>query len=329
KTESLIKKSEKNVSESGFGDFYLKTIPVYIETAHLDEALEYCTKAHTLFSEKKDLENLAKVNSYFAFIYAQLNNTPKAIDYYKKTLGFYKTKNDKTGIIKSLNNLGNAYFVLSRYDSSQYYFQKSQMVLQEYNDPVLKAFVLSNLGKLFFSKKEYTQAENYLLEAKNILQQNKINDKEANYNANYNLATFYIKQNKPLEALDYAIKTGDFVQKNIVDFNNIKYLSNLYNAYLLNKDYKNATITFQKYDSVREILNIEEKAVNVERIKAQHEYELKHKLNTLKQDKRNLVYTVILVVFLLVIIISVLIAINYKNRTEALDLEKKLIEARE
>lgn len=329
KTEILIKKSEKNVSESGLGKFYLKTIPIYIETAHFDEALEYCTKAHTLFSEKKDLENLAKVNSYFAFIYAQLNNTPKAIDYYKKTLGFYKTKNDKTGIIKSLNNLGNAYFVLSRYDSSQYYFQKSQMVLQEYNDPVLKAFVLSNLGKLFFSKKEYTQAENYLLEAKNILQQNKINDKEANYNANYNLATFYIKQNKPLEALDYAIKTGDFVQKNIVDFNNIKYLSNLYNAYLLNKDYKNATITFQKYDSIREILNIEEKAVNVERIKAQHEYELKHKLNTLKQDKRNLVYTVILVVFLLVIIISVLIAINYKNRTEALDLEKKLIEARE
>lgn len=329
KTESLIKQAEKNVSEADLGDFYLKIIKIYTDTNRFDEALEYCTKAHDLFSEKNNPENLAKVYSYFAFIYAQLNDPQKAIEYYKKTLGFYEKKKDKAGIIKSLNNLGNAYFVLSKYDSSQYYFQKSQVIFKEYNDPVLKAFVLSNLGKLFFSKKEYAQAENYLLEAKSILEQNKISDKEANYNANYNLATFYIKQNKPSEALIYAKKTGDFVQKNAVDFENIKYLNNLYNAYFLNHDYKNAATTFRKYDSIREKLNIEEKAVNVERIKAQHEYELKQKLNSLKQDKRNLIYIIILVVFLLIVIISILTARNYKNKTEALDLEKKLIEARE
>ncbi|WP_435525681.1 hypothetical protein [Chryseobacterium indoltheticum] len=59
----------------------------------------------------------------------------------------------------------------------------------------------------------------------------------------------------------------------------------MYNAYLLNNDYKNAATTFKKYDSIRDMLNIEEKAVNVERIKAQHEYELKQKLTALKQEK--------------------------------------------
>lgn len=329
KVNSYIQKAKKVVSENNLGDFYLKTIQIYIDINHFDEALEYCTKAHEVFTEKKDLEKLAKVNSFFAFIYAQLNDPQRAIKYYKIALGFYEKKNDKAGMIKGLNNLGNAYFTLSKYDSSQYYFEKSQVIFKDYDAPALKAFVLSNLGKLYFNKKEYAQSEKYLLEAKNILEQNKINDPEANYNANYNLANFYIKRNNPSKALSYAEKTGDFIQKNTVDFSNIRYLDNLYNAYLLNNDYKNAALTFKKYDSIRDMMNIEEKAVNVERIKAQHEYELKKKLDTLKQEKRNLVYIVILVVFLLIVVICILYTINYRNKTEALNLEKKLIEARE
>lgn len=330
KASLYIQKAKKMVPEKDLGDFYLKTIQIYIDINHFDEALEYCTQAHNIFSERKDLEKLAKVNSFFAFIYAQLNDPQRAIKYYKITLGFYQKKNDKAGIIKSLNNLGNAYFTISKYDSSQYYFQKSQVIFKDYNNPTLKAFVMSNLGKLFFSKKEYTQSEKYLLEAKHILEQNNISDTDANYNVLYNLATFYIKRNDPVKALLYAKKTGDFVQtKSSVDFDNIRYLDNLYNAYLLNDDYKNAAVTFKRYDSIREMLNIEEKAVNVERIKAQHEYELKQKVNGLKQEKRNLVYIIILVVFLLIVVICILYTINYRNKTEALNLEKKLIEARE
>lgn len=329
KANSYIQKAKKIVPEKDLGDFYLKTIQIYIDINHFDEALEYCTKAHDVFTERKDLEKLAKVNSFFAFTYAQLNDPQRAIKYYKITLGFYQKKNDKAGIIKSLNNLGNAYFTISKYDSSQYYFEKSQVIFKDYDNPILKAFVMSNLGKLFFSKKQFKQSENYLLEAKNILVQNKIDDQDVNYNANYNLATFYINRQDPVKALLYAKKTGDFTEKKSVDFNNIKYLDNLYNAYLLNNDYKNAATTFQKYDSIREMLNIEEKAVNVERIKAQHEYELKQKLSSLKEEKRNLIYIIILVVFLLIVVICILYTINYRNKTEALNLEKKLIEARE
>ncbi|MBD3905815.1 tetratricopeptide repeat protein [Chryseobacterium sp. Ch-15] len=329
KVDLYIQKAKKAASDKDLGDFYLKAIQIYIDTNHFDEALEYCTKAHHLFTEKNDLEKLAKVNSFFAFIYAQLNDPQRAINYYKITLGFYEKKNDKAGMIKGLNNLGNAYLVLSKYDSSQYYFQRSHAIFKDYDDPVLKAFVVSNLGKLFVRKKEFTQAENYLLEAKNILEQNKIKDNETNYSVNYNLANFYIEQNKPSEALFYAKKTGDFFNKNSVSFNNIRYFKNLYKASELNSDYKNAVIAFTKYDSIRELMNIEEKAVNVERIKAQHEYELKQKLATLKQEKRNLIYIIVLVVFLLVVVICIFYTINYRNKTEALDLEKKLIEARE
>lgn len=329
KANLYIQKAKKAVPEKDLGDFYLKTIQIYIDINHFDEALEYCTKAHHAFTESKNPEKLAIVNSYFAFIYGQLNDPHRAIKYYKITLDFYQKKNDKARIIKSLNNLGNAYFSLSKYDLSQYYFQKSLLVFKDYDDPALKAFVMSNLGKLFFSKKQYVQSEKYLLEAKNILEQNKITDVDANYNVIYNLATFYVNRKEPVKALLYAKKAGEFIEEKSVDFDNIKYLDNLYKAYLLNDDYKNAAFTFQKYDSIREMLNIEEKAVNVERIKAQHEYELKQKLTSLKQEKKNLIYIIVLVIFLLIVVICILYTINYRNKTEALNLEKKLIEARE
>ncbi|WP_157444171.1 MULTISPECIES: tetratricopeptide repeat protein [unclassified Chryseobacterium] len=152
KTNLYIQKAKKIASEKDLEDFYLKTIQIYIDINHFDEALEYCTKAHEVFTEKKDLVKLAKVNSFFAFIYAQLNDPQRAIKYYKIALGFYEKKNDKAGMIKGLNNLGNAYFTLSKYDSSQYYFQKSQVIFKDYDDPILKAFVMSNLGKLFLVK---------------------------------------------------------------------------------------------------------------------------------------------------------------------------------
>ncbi|MGO4709089.1 helix-turn-helix transcriptional regulator [Chryseobacterium sp. 2TAF14] len=152
---------------------------------------------------------------------------------------------------------------------------------------------------------------------------------EANYNANYNLAKFYIEQKQPSEALFYAKRTGNFFNKNSVTFSSIRYFNNLYKAYELNGDYKNSVIAYSKYDSIRDLMNIEEKAVNVERIKAEHEYELKQKLSSLKQEKRNLIYIVILIVFLLIVVISILYTINYRNKNEALNLEKKLVEARE
>ena len=329
KAEAYIQEAKKSVPEKELGDFYLSLIKIYIDVNHFDTALDYCTKAYNLFTDENDIEKLAQIDSFFAYIYAQLNDPKRAIVYYKKTLSFYTKKNDKADIIKSLNNLGNAYLTLSKYDSSQYYFQKSQVIFKNYENPILKVFVLSNLGKLFFFKKDYAQAEKYLLEAKDILDHNKIDDKESNYNANYNLANFYIDRKQPAKALLYAKKVGDYTEKNTVNFINIKYLKTLYEAYLLNKDYENSSLVFKEYDSIRDLMNIEEKAVNVERLKAQHEYELKKKLDKLEQDKKNIVYVIVLVIFLSITIICILLAFNYKNKTEALNLEKKLIEARE
>ncbi|WP_435525683.1 hypothetical protein [Chryseobacterium indoltheticum] len=53
KADLYIQKAMKLASDKDLGDFYLKAIQIYIDINHFDEALEFCTKAHDVFTEKK------------------------------------------------------------------------------------------------------------------------------------------------------------------------------------------------------------------------------------------------------------------------------------
>ncbi|SHL12967.1 tetratricopeptide repeat protein [Chryseobacterium polytrichastri] len=327
--ELNIKKAEEVTLTKDLGDFYLESSEIYKNVGHFDTALDYCVKADNIFIEQKNDKKLAKVYGVFAFIYSQLNDTKRAISYYKKLLMYHEKIHNKEGIIKSLNNLGNAYFAISKLDSSQYYFEQALPVFKHYNDPALKSFIYSNLGKLKFFKGNSVEAENYLLEAKGILDHDSIEDERYRSTNYYTLANFYASTNNAQKALLYAKELGKYTDTKKVNFDNINYLKTLYNAYLLNADYKNASFTFKKYDSIRELLNIEQKAVNVEKIKIKHDYEVQKKIEDLENSKRNTLIALVVIGLLLITIICILLLINYKNKAEKFRLEHKLIEARE
>ncbi|MGE8554691.1 MAG: tetratricopeptide repeat protein [Chryseobacterium jejuense] len=328
KAEANIHQARKSVTDNDLGDFYLEAAKIYSDVNYFDLALDYSNKAYHIFWGKDEVKT-AKIDGVFAYTYSQLNDTRKAVTYYKKLLSFYQKQKQQTETIKALNNLGNAYLVLSKLDSSRYYFEEGLKSFETYHNPVLKAFVFSNFGKLNFLEGNRIKAEDYLLEANTILRKNTIEDHKSNYQVNYNLANFYIETQNPEKALLYAQNVGKYITSNGVNFDNTNYLRTLYRAYQLNKDYKHSVETFKKYDSIRELLNIEEKAVNVERLKVRHDYELQKRLDTIEQDKKNILYVVMAVILLLIVIISILLLINFRNKAEKLRLEKKLIENRE
>jgi uncharacterized integral membrane protein len=70
------------------------------------------------------------------------------------------------------------------------------------------------------------------------------------------------------------------------------------------------------------LLNVEEKAVNVERLKVKHDYELQKRLDTIEQDRKNMQYAVMVIILLLVLVICILLLINFRNKAEKLRLEK-------
>ncbi|WP_347219813.1 tetratricopeptide repeat protein [Chryseobacterium sp.] len=328
KAELNIQQAGKIVTDNDLGDFYLEAAKIYSDVNYFDLALDYSNKAYHLFW-RKDEEKTARVDGVFAYTYSQLNDTRKAVTYYKKLLNFYQKKKQQSETIKALNNLGNAYLALSKLDSSRYYFEKASLAFETYNDPALKAFVFSNLGKLNYFEGNHHKAEGYLLAAEDILKKNAVKDFDSNCQVNYNLANFYIDTQNSEKALLYAKSLGEFIAPNAIDFNTTNYLKTLYKAYQLNKDYKLSVETFKKYDSIRELLNVEEKAVNVERLKVRHDYELQKMLDKIEQDKKNMLYAVIAIILLLVVVISILLLINFRNKAEKLRLEKKLIENRE
>lgn len=328
KAEQYLHKARKSVPDKDLGNFYIEAAKIYSDMNYFDLALDYSSKAYHLFLDK-DEEKTAKIDGIFAYTYSQLNDTKRAVIYYKKLLSFYQKQKKEVETIKALNNLGNAYLVLSKLDSSRYYFEKGLMAFEHYNDPVLKAFVFSNFGKLNFLEGNNVKAESYLLEANDILKKNAIEDHKSNYQVNYNLANFYIETQNAEKALQYAKNIGNYVVPNAVSFDNTNYLRTLYKAYQLNKDYKDATKTFRKYDSIRDLLNVEEQAVNVERLKVKHDYEMQKRLDTIEQDRKNMLYVVMVVILLLVLVICILLLINFRNKAEKLRLEKKLIENRE
>lgn len=329
KAELNIKKAQNIVLEKDLGDFYLKSANIYNDVDRFDAALEFCVEAQKIFTKDKNDEKIAKTNGLFAFIYTQMNDTELAISYYKKTLKFYKKKKDNESVLKALNNLGNAYRFLGKLDSSQYYFEQSLPILDQYNNPVLEATVLSNIGKLSFFKGKVSVAEKYFLDAINILDKDNIQDKESRYLVNYNLGNFYAAKNDPQKALTYIENTQKYVDTKTPNFQNVVSLKSLYEVYLLNNDYKNSAKVFKRYDSIRELLNIEQKAVNIEKMKVQYEYELQKKVKDLEESKKNVLFIVVVAILILLAIICLLLLINYRNKAEQLRLENKLIEERE
>lgn len=327
--ELNIKKAEDLVEDKDFGDFYLESAKIYKDVDRFDAALEYAVKAHDIFTEQKNDEQLAKTDALFAYTYSQMNDTKRAISYYKRLLKYYKLKKNNGYILKALNNIGNGYTSLNKLDSAQYYFHESIPLFEHYNNPTTKAMVYSNIGKLNFFKGNVPEAEKYLLDANEILIENNSNDKQSLYTTNFNLANFYISTNQPQKALFYAKELEKYNISKTANFDYVNCLNTLYRAYLLNKDYKNSALVFEKYDSMREQMNLEQKAVNVERLKIQHEYELQKKIKDLEEGRKNTLFTVVLIILFLVVAICILFLINYKNKAEQLRLENKLIEARE
>ncbi|WP_300673524.1 tetratricopeptide repeat protein [Soonwooa sp.] len=328
KAESLLSEAQKQAkTQEELGDFYIEASKIYSETNRFDIALDYSRKAYNIFY-KTSPQKIAEIDDMFAFVYTQLNDTPKAIEYYKKLLAEHIKNANTYEEIKTYNNLGNAFFVLKKLDSSNYYFSKALTRLDAFNKPELKVYVLANLGKVASFQGEKKKALDYLEQAEAILNTDKIENPKAFSLVYFYLINYYNSVGLHDKALGYVKKMDQYTNKANPNFVYRDLLWATYNTYLDQKDYKNAAYSFKTYDSIREQLNIEEKAVSVERTKLKHDYESQKKIDELIQDKRQSYYIAGAIFLLLCIVISVLAVINYRNKVSKLELEKLLQVAR-
>lgn len=90
-------------------------------------------------------------------------------------------------------------------------------------------------------------------------------------------------------------------------------------------DYKTSADYFQQYDNIRDSLNIEEKAVNVEREKIESSFRDKEQAMELENNKRRLNLLYAIVVLLIISSVLLFLIVRYKNNLYKEKIENELV----
>ncbi len=329
RTLHYLEFSEREATASGSPEilarFWMTAADIYYDKDVLDVALEYYQKAYDYYSRTGDKNQLNKLENDLAIIYARLNNKDKALHHFKKVYEWQEKQDDPVSLVKILNNIGTLYLNQNP-DSAETYYLKSLDIAKTLNNNKLNAYLYTNLGRVYFIKEKPEKATLYFDKA--IALTNKKLDKDSKCLIYQLSSEYFLKSTQYDSAIHYANKAIELLNRDTINFTYQDIVRTLYKSYLAMGDYKNAAKYFDIYDVIRDSINVEEKAVNVERLKLEQEYKVKNHLRTLKENRKRFVYIIIGLSLVSGLLILLIILLRYKSRLSKIRLEKKLIEAK-
>ena len=320
--EEQAKKSE---SDSDLAKFYEVTADIYYDKDVLDVALEYYQKAYTLYNQYDDKQKIFKLENDLAIIYARLNNNDKALYYFKNVYHYQVQKNDSVFLAQVLNNIGTLYRKID-VDSSEVYYLKSLEIAKRINSIELNAYLYINLGRISFLRNDLGKAQYFFDKSIEIAKSDISDDIKSMI---FQLVSeYYLKTQQNDLAIHYTKKAIDLLKEDIYSFKNQDAMRTLYMAYLAKEDYKNASISFKQYDAIRDSINVEAKAVNVERLKLELEYQTKEQIRAFKEKQKTFRYFIIGLSLIAGLLVLFILLVIYRNKLSKANLEKELIEAK-
>ncbi|MFV0468322.1 MAG: hypothetical protein ACK5MK_05265 [Dysgonomonas sp.] len=317
--------SEESKNEEMRAFFYKEAGGIFYDRDIFDISLKYNMKAYAYYI-KKDKTKASDIENLIAIINARLNNKELALLHFKNIYENNKQDRNNNLAAKALNNIGTIYLDSKKIDSALIFYQKAINEAAKINDTTLFITSNNNLARVYTEKKDNIKASETFKYTESLL--TKIQDPYLHALVYNNMADFYIKTNNAPLAIKYAELAKSF-SKVKFSFQNKDILENLYKSYLLAGDYKKSSEYFQLYDDLRDSLNIEEKAVNVEREKIEFEYKNKEQQLELANNKKRLkLVTTVLILSLLSSVLLFLI-IRYKNNLVKERLQNDLATSRE
>ncbi|ESU20345.1 hypothetical protein FEDK69T_28620 [Flavobacterium enshiense DK69] len=322
-SEKLAKKID---SDQVTADINIKIGDIYNEKDAFDIALTYYLKAYEYNRENNVDERKYHLENSLAIIYARLNNKDKALHYFNNLLKYHRKKKNTTFTAKALNNIGTLYMSNDILDSAMVNFKESLVLSKKIHDEKLNSILYNNLGICYTRLNNFEEAKSYFDKSIAIAEKNATDKNKAwIYNS---ISKMYLLKKQPAPALSYAQKASSLLENEKYSFEYKNALINIYKSYLLKGDYKNAATYFETYDQIRDSLNIESKAMNVEKLKLEQEHKENEELRLLKESKENFKYYIIGLSLIMVMMILFILLIKYRNRLTNAQLEKDLFEAK-
>ncbi|MGH2665360.1 tetratricopeptide repeat protein [Flavobacterium sp.] len=291
-----------------------------------DVALAYYLKAYEFYQQDNTNEKKHHLEGSLAIVYAASNNWEKAMYYFRNLLKHYTKNKAPFSIAKTYNNIGRLYMSKNDLDSAMVNFEKALQLIQNLEDDDLKTVLYSNLGYCYAQKNNFDRASYYFYKSLHLIKNKSDNStKSWIYNSISNL---YLLQKKSDSALFYSKKAAEITKISKYGFQNKDAVFNLYKSYLLKGDYKNAATYFEEYNQIRDSLNVEEKGINIEKLKLEQQYKENEEVRVLKETKENFKYYIIVFSLIIVMLVLFILLIKYKNKLSKAQLEKDLFESK-
>ncbi|MCX7551658.1 tetratricopeptide repeat protein [Xanthomarina sp. F2636L] len=328
---TYLELSESEAKKTDNPDIHLA--PIYVTAANmysfkdvLDVTLDYYQKAYNIYRKDNNIDEASKIENNLAIVYAKMNNKEEALKHFHEVYLFQSKKNDSLRIAQILNNIGTIYLE-ENLDSSLHYYNKSLKISKKLNNTPLNAYLFTNLGRIYDLKKDSVKAKSYFEKAlSTIKNSNKNNVKSFVYQS---ISEHYLNINENDSAINYANKTLIIHEDNAYNFANLDAFKTLFTAYSNKEDFKNAVVYYKKFNTLRDSLNIEDKAVNIERLKLQQEYKTRLQIRELQEEKQQFKYFLIGLSLVIGILALLILVIKYRNRMTKNKLERELLKTKQ
>ena len=298
---------------------------VYKKQGLYDKATNYLLEAAQLFENNECDKELSSCFNSIAGIQNRLQNYNEALIYHNKALRIRTNIDYEKGVAGSFNNIGIVYNNMDSLEMAMKYYIKSLKIKQKLNDKKLISSTLLNIGKLNYKMTNYAKAEQDYLQAFTL--KKTLYDLNGEMHVTNALGELYFTLKKYKKAEEYLLSGLQLaIQENNINgkLESYKHLKDLYyNIDEFNKSFN----YYNDYITLNDTILGLEKAKLVSNLKIKYETEKKEQeiasLNEIKKVQSILIETksdtvkILLLSVALLLILSVIAYIGYKQKKKA------------
>lgn len=236
-----VEYAEKSGDQKLIADTYYDISKLYGMANDNVSAEKYMQKAHKIYFDLEDNENLSITSVGLGNIYEQLDDIPKALGYYNEALQTLSKSKNNFWTARAINGIGKIYEQQGNKNDAIINYMQSLKLRQKYGNQKELTDSYVTLGKyylsenkidsaLFYSKKAYKNAQ----KGKDLLQKH----------ISAKILTEIYKQNKDYShALKYS-EIAQNVQDSLLNNDNVKKITQMEMEYNFEKERQN-TLKYQ------------------------------------------------------------------------------------
>ncbi len=323
-----IKIQEQLKDTMDLGNSYINLVMIYAETGRYKQAIESAFKALHLFKSINHEHGIIVANGNIGIMYNKLQDYENAVKYLKKTAGLMIKYKEFSNLGELYNNMGISYYHMNNNDSAIAYYQRS---IKEYNkNKEIKgtARAYLNLGNVYaYNIKNYDSAFHYydkaLASSKGVIDalKTKVNSNKGKV---YTQIGDYKNAEKHLTlALKQAKESNDLTEQ-------MDSYEELFNLYKKRNNYPKAMEYFEKYNEIKDSINVANARVTIANLEAKFENEknlLKIKELNIQREADRKIKKLLFIGMVLLVLVMILIILIFIQKRKKARLRRELLKA--